>query len=140
MKTIQFDMLDGRRKRHNRKLPTALEAQEQEALFEWKAIAMRKDPRLALLHAIPNGGWRHPAVGAAMKRQGVLAGMPDVHLPVSRGGYHSLYVELKRIGCGNDLSREQKEVIGALRVVGNAVHVCEGWEEARNVIESYLGG
>lgn len=71
------------------------EAREQEALFRWADFAAGTMPELKLLYHIPNGGSRNKAEAANLKRQGVKAGVPDLFLPVPRGGYHGLYIELK---------------------------------------------
>jgi hypothetical protein len=68
---------------------------EQMGLFEWAAYAAVHWPELALLHAIPNGGDRHPTVAARLKAAGVKPGVPDICLPVPRGDWHGLYIELK---------------------------------------------
>ena len=47
------------------------------------------------IYHIPNGGSRGGREGALFKAQGVRSGVPDYHLPVARGGYHGLYIELK---------------------------------------------
>ena len=78
------------------KNPTPLEGAEQRALFAWAKLNERSHPELALLHAIPNGGKRNPREAANLKAQGVKAGVPDICLPVPRGGCASLYIELKR--------------------------------------------
>jgi hypothetical protein len=54
-----------------------------------------KYPALRMLHAIPNGGHRHKATAARLKAAGVKAGVPDICLPVARGDWHGLYIELK---------------------------------------------
>lgn len=45
--------------------------------------------------AIPNGGKRNVIVAQKMKAEGVRAGIPDLCLPVMRGGYGGMYIELK---------------------------------------------
>ena len=67
---------------------------------------------------------------------GVMAGIPDISLPVPRGGYHGMYIELK-VG-GNKPSEKQQECIEALRKQGYRVEVCYGWLEAAEVIKDYL--
>ena len=62
------------------------EAQEQENLFTMLAYAGRKYPEAQLLFHVPNGGKRNAAEAAHLKRQGVKAGVPDLFLPVARGG------------------------------------------------------
>jgi hypothetical protein len=93
-------------------------------------------PDLRLLYAIPNGGDRHPAVAAKLRAEGVRAGVPDYCLPVPRGPYHGLYVELKT-PTGYP-SREQREWIAALREQGYRAEVCRGWQAAWDVLMEYL--
>ena len=113
------------------------EAQEQTALFQWAAMASGKWHELGTLHAIPNGGSRNPIEARHLKEQGVKAGIPDLFLPCARGGFHGLYIEMKR-RKGGRVSIEQKKTIIALREQGYRVEVCEGWERAREVIKEYL--
>ena len=71
------------------------EAQEQRFLFQWAGLAEQQHPELKLLHHIPNGGKRDARTAANLKKEGVKAGVPDMCLPVARGQYHGLYIELK---------------------------------------------
>jgi hypothetical protein len=118
-------------------IPT--EAQEQAALMQWLAYAEIRYPEFRLCHAIPNGGSRNPIEAKHLKEQGVKAGIPDLFLPCARGGYHGLYIEMKR-RKGGRVSIEQKKAIIALREQGYRVEVCEGWEKARDVIKEYMEG
>lgn len=52
------------------------EHQEQVALFQWLEIAAKRDDRLSMAFAIPNGGARHPVVAAKLKAEGVKSGVP----------------------------------------------------------------
>jgi hypothetical protein len=117
---------------------------EQTLLMRWCHLVRTTRPELRLLYAIPNGGWRHPAEAAKLKASGVRAGVPDLCLPVARGPFHGLYVEMKarawplhgkRAGV---TSAEQEDWLNALHAEGYCCHVCWGWEEARNAIEAYL--
>ena len=115
------------------------ESSEQIALFQWSKLMQSQHPELALLHAIGNGNARTSVIqGARMKREGVLAGVSDIMLPVSRGGYHGLYVELKV--KGGKTSDNQKWWIKETGKQGYYSTVCFGWVEAKGVIERYLGG
>lgn len=116
-------------------IPT--EANEQAALFEWSEIAQLRWPELRLMHHIPNGGSRDPREAHNLKRQGVKAGVPDICLPVARGGYHGMYIELKR-KKGWRLSGEQIEWVHDLNAEGYKAIVCMGWEQAKETIEKYL--
>jgi hypothetical protein len=118
-------------------LPIPTEAQEQIALFEWAQLQSGKHPELSLLYHIPNGGSRHPAEARNLKAQGVKAGVPDICLPVPRGGCHALYIELKRYK-GSVVSPEQTDWMNALKDQGYAVALCYGWEVAVEVILGYL--
>ena len=119
------------------KLPIPTESQEQKWLFEWKFYARRTYPELALLHAIPNGGFRNKVTAARLKAEGVCPGVPDLCLPVPRGGFYGLYIELKR-RKGGKLSDDQAAWIRDLGRQGYCVKVCRGWEEAKDVIIGYL--
>ena len=115
------------------------EAVEQEHLFQIAALHESQFPDLRLLYAIPNGGSRHPLEAINLKKQGVKPGVPDICLPVPRGGIGALYIELKR-EKGGKASDEQKAWIEALDAVGNAAYICEGCDEAWKVIKEYLHG
>jgi hypothetical protein len=93
-------------------------------------------PVLNELYAIPNGGQRHGAVAAKLKAEGVKAGTPDLHLPVARGWFHSLYIEMKR--AGGKVSPEQLDRIARLRANGNKCHVCFSWLDAVVLILEYI--
>ena len=112
---------------------------EQVRLFTWAHYARAAHPELSLLYAIPNGGARHPVVAAKLKAEGVAAGVPDICLPVARGGFHALYIELKR-QRGKGPSDEQCLWLEALNRYGSRAIWCRGWEAAREVIENYLRG
>lgn len=118
--------------------PTApLEDAEQRVIFQWAAMEAAAYPELGLLYAIPNGGKRAIKTAIALKAQGVKAGVPDMCLPVARGAYHGLYIELKR-QRGGTVSDNQKEWITALMGQGYKAVVCRGADEAIGTIKSYL--
>ncbi len=118
---------------------TPTENAEQAALFQWAELASGAHPELRLLHAIPNGGYRTARTAAILQRTGVKPGVPDICLPVPRGGYNSLYIELKRVK-GGVVSARQKIWLDRLNANGNRAVVCRGWEEARDTILDYLEG
>lgn len=110
---------------------------EQVSLFNWAKVHETRHPELGLLHAIPNGGDRHPAVAAKLKAEGVKSGVPDMFLPVPTPFFHGLYIEMK-FGR-NKLSPAQKEWRGYLLEQGYNHHVCYTWICAARVICVYLG-
>ena len=74
---------------------------------------------------------------ARLRAQGVKSGVPDLCLPVARGGNHGLYIELKR-QRGGRISEEQVRWIDGLLEQGYAAAICKGWQEAASVIIDYL--
>ena len=119
------------------KMPVPTEAQEQMTLFSWAAMQSGKYPELNLLYHVPNGGSRHKAEAGRLRAEGVKAGVPDLCLPVARGQYHGLYIELKR-QRGGRISEEQVRWIDGLLKQGYAAAICKGWQEAASVIIDYL--
>lgn len=110
------------------------ESGHQKALFCW--IAQQSNSLLQKAFAIGNGGKRDKITGARMKAEGVKRGVPDIFLPVARGPFHGLFIEMKT--ATGDLSREQKNCIASLRNEGYRVQVCRSWSEASLVMVNYL--
>ena len=119
-----------------RKIFSPTEAQIQAALFEWAAYNLNKYPGLKLLHAIPNGGSRHPAEAANLRRQGVKPGVCDIFLPVARRLYHGIYIELK--AAKGRLTPAQKEWLTAVSREGYYATMCRGTDEAIALLTWYL--
>lgn len=124
---------------------------EQALLFAWARLLEARHPELRALHAVQNwAGVKGPAEGARRKREGVRAGVPDVHLPVPRCGFASLYIEMKRIrqvvgkrSVRHERTRttpEQQEWHTRLRELGNAVEVCYTAGEAQELVLQYVTG
>lgn len=118
-------------------VPVPTESEEQQWLYQWVKSNMGAYPELEALYHIPNEGKRSKTEGAKLKREGLKDGVSDNCLPVRRGKYGSLYIELKRIK-GSKVSKDQKEWIDLMRKVGNAAFICYGWIEAKEKIEWYL--
>lgn len=112
------------------------EETEQITLIDWCNINTCKYPELKLIYHIPNGGKRGKSEAVRLKHGGVKKGVPDLCLPVPRKNYHGLYIEMK-YGNGRT-SKEQKEWILNLNNQGYKAVVCNGFEEAKEVIERYL--
>ena len=69
------------------------------------------------------------------KAQGMLSGVPDLFLPLPRGKYHGLYIEMKH--GSNTLTENQKKFLQNAANVGFAVSVCYSAQEAIKRIEDY---
>ena len=127
------------------------EAAHQTALFAWAALQVKRWPELRWLHHIPNGGSRGDDAksrairGGQMKAQGVRTGVSDISLPVKRGPYSGLYIEMKkpgkkpkREGSKGGVSDEQAEFGAFVQSQGFGWCVCYSWEEAARIIEQYM--
>ncbi len=116
-------------------IPT--EEDEQMTVIDWAEKRTSVYPALKLLFHIPNGGKRSKAEAARFKAMGVRAGVPDLFLPVPRGRYHGLWIEMKRTKDGK-ISENQKWWIGALNSLGYSAQVAYGAEQAIRQLEEYL--
>lgn len=94
-------------------------------------------PDLKWLYHCPNGGSRNKAEASKLKAMGVKSGVPDLMLPIKRGGYSGLFIELKKIK-GGKVSEEQREWLDHLRSQGFGAIVCYGWLEAKQTLIDYL--
>lgn len=114
-----------------------------QALITWARARSATVPELALLHHIPNGGYRHAREAARLQAEGVVAGIPDLFFPVAlrlsdvaRETAHGLYIEMK--SAAGRLSTEQIRIHGLLRQQGYMVQVCRSWQEGARLLELYL--
>lgn len=86
---------------------------------------------------IPNQRQTSLAYGAKLKAMGVQRGMSDICVPVAKGIYHHLYIELKR-KVGGVVSQYQKDWLEKLNRLGSLAVVAHGADEAIDKIEHYL--
>ena len=114
-----------------------LESAHQQQVIEWARMASRsaKYPMLELLHCSLNGVKLTKTQAVIAKSQGMLSGVPDLFLPVTRGKYHGLYIEMKH--GSNTLTDNQKKFLQNAANVGFAVSVCYSAQEAIKRIEDY---
>ncbi len=110
---------------------------EQAALFAWSALNQIKYPCLKWMFAIPNGGFRFKSEAGRLKASGVKPGVPDILLPVPKGAWAGLFIEMKR-KVASRIQHNQYEWLDQLVCFGYRAEVCYGWEQARDVIEDYL--
>ena len=108
----------------------------QAAFVTWCRLNEKLLPALKLAFAVPNGGHRHVATAARLKAEGVRAGVPDWCLPVARGPYIGLWIEMK--SGKNKPSDAQVEYIAMLRDARHQVFVCNDWLDAANFVKMYL--
>ncbi|KGF65572.1 VRR-NUC domain-containing protein [Pseudomonas lutea] len=113
------------------------EGLEQAALI--KELELRFPDVAALIYHVPNGGHRHKMVAIKLKGQGVKAGVPDLVLPMARGGYFGLYLEFKATPPNDAaVSASQHAWIRRLSDQGYLAIVCPGHFDAMEQIRAYL--
>jgi hypothetical protein len=115
------------------------EWQHQVDVFTWAASYAYIDKRVNLLNGSLNGVKLSIGQAVKAKRTGMKKGYPDIFLPVARGGYYGLYIELKREFSGST-TREQKEWLADLAAEGYLAVVCKGSDAAIKTIIDYLEG
>lgn len=110
----------------------------QTALFAWAAILANTGRwELSLLFAIPNGGLRDKITAAKLKAEGVKPGVSDLFLPVPRGKWHGLFIEMKILG--NEKPKPaQVQFMNDMKKMGYGACVCVGWLQAATTILAYL--
>lgn len=99
-----------------------------------------------LIYAVPNGAWLHGKELQRIKQmrklkaEGLEPGVPDLCIAVPKGSFHSLYIEMKDQGKDEkSLSKEQKAKIHYLTWQGFKAVMCAGFDEAKEVIDRYMG-
>lgn len=112
-----------------KKYPSS-EDSEQEAVIEYCDLM-----RIPVVH-IPNEGKRSVAYEMRMKRMGLRSGFPDLFVPLARGKYHGLFIEMKY--GKNKLTTNQKEWLGTLSSNGYACLVCYSAGDAIDIIDQYI--
>ena len=112
------------------------EGQEQAALLS--EIELRYPQVFELIYHVPNGGHRHKLVAMKLKQQGVKAGIPDLVLPMARGGFFGLYIEVKATVDPAAVSASQAACIRRLNEQGYLAVVCRGHFDAMEQIRAYL--
>lgn len=116
------------------KKPRMKEALIQSSFFRWLSL---KHPKLRkVCFAVPNGGSRHAAEAANLKRQGVTAGVPDIFCAIPNGNYHGLFIEFK--AGKNKLTKLQKEMFDMLEEGGYKCITCYSTQEAGEKFEGYV--
>jgi hypothetical protein len=100
---------------------------EQVELFNW----FKHTYPDVLIYAVPNGGNRSASEAAALVLEGVVAGIPDLHVPE-----WDLYIEMKRTK-GGIVSDEQWDIMKKLTHAGKRCLVGRGFEDAKAQIQQF---
>ena len=112
------------------------------ALFAWAALNRDKYPMLEYMFAIKNAEKGGKIAGALAKAEGVKAGVLDIFLPFANGGFHGMFIEMKRpktdTQTAGKVSKEQIDFGQKMLVNGYWCVACFTWQEAAKSIEKYL--
>ena len=114
--------------------PVPREHDEQVCFINWFRFQYPK----VLIHSIANGAYlagtpaQRAAQMARLKAEGLVQGMPDLHIPA-----WNLWVEMKRSRDGR-LSEAQERIIADLRALGDTVIIGYGWEDARDQVLPFV--
>jgi hypothetical protein len=102
----------------------------------WLDIQALTDTRYDWFFHCPNGGHRHPAVAAKLKRMGVKAGILDYICPYPSNGFNGLTIELKV--PGGRLTKAQILWMARLRSIGYRCAVCSDFEAFKTGVMEYF--
>ncbi|SEH89252.1 hypothetical protein [Paraburkholderia hospita] len=114
------------------------EFESQAALFSWARMpaVMKQLPGIELLEGSMNGVRLSKAQAGKAKAAGMLTGSHDVRLPVARGRWIGLSIELK---YGDNVPSDDQLKIGTwLEREGWKVHYIWEWTEAVKIITEFL--
>ena len=88
------------------------------------------------VYHVPNGGRRNAKEAYFLKRSGVSAGVPDLCIPLARGGFFGLYIEMKY--GKNKTTPAQDKWLELLHKENYRCWICYSADEAIEVIKSYV--
>lgn len=127
------------RQKHQRLADEASELSHQIAVIQWATLQAKCGRReLELLYAVPNGLWTTAAQAGKAKASGLKSGVPDLHLPVARGGFIGLWIEMK--SERGQLKAPQAWWHDRLIAEGGCVALCFNAGQAIDTLTEYLDG
>jgi len=74
------------------------------------------------------------------KQQGLQPGIPDFHIPIRRGVFAALWIELKRSDGRAVVAAHQAAWLAYLNLHGHCARVAYGCDAAIKMIELYMKG
>lgn len=107
----------------------------QSACIKWFKLQYPKE----IIFAVPNAAKRSKILGAYMKSEGMVAGIPDLYIasPSFDGKFHGLFIEMKN-GNKGKLSIKQKEVIEKLSSKGYLCEVIRDIDSFMSTVNIYF--
>lgn len=123
--------------KRTRAKPRDLEYQIQVSIFQWISFHEKKYKGLDLAYSTASG-LKLP-IGSIVKahKVGIIKkGLPDIVIPVSRKGFHGLYIELKT--DEGKPTKEQVEFVKRLNEEGYLACFSYGFKETISKLEYYF--
>lgn len=111
------------------------EAAEQENVIKWARDNEKTYPFLWMLHSSLNGVRLSKMQAGKAKASGMLSGVPDLFLPVPRGCFFGLYIEMK--SATGRIMPSQSRYLKTVSDFGYSAVVCYSANEAIKTIENY---
>lgn len=103
---------------------------------EQKAVVTYCDTRGIPIFHIPNEAKRSIRTAAHLKAMGMRAGVPDLFVPIAKGRYHGLFIEMKV--KPNKLTQAQFDWLLELERRGYCAKCCYGAASAVELIKRYM--
>lgn len=114
--------------------PKQSESEQQSECVNWFRAEYPQFAKLCF--SVPNGGHRSKRTAAAIKREGAVAGIPDLAVCIPKGNYHGLFIEMKV--RSNKPTPNQLEMMQLLSGQGYLCEVAYTTEEFKQIIQKYL--
>ena len=111
------------------------EAAEQENVIKWARDNEKTYPFLWMLHSSLNGVKLSKIQAGKAKASGMLSGVPDLFLPVPRGCFFGLYIEMK--SAKGRIMPSQSRYLKTVSDFGYNAVVCYSSSEAIEKIKEY---
>jgi len=116
------------------------ESKIQIEVFDWIRGNTASYPALKLIHHYPSSFFGvNYGVVVWLKKLGWIKGVPDIFIPIARGGFSGLYIEMKT--AKGKLSPEQKEFFEMINFYSDIPYkteTCRRSDEAIRSIKNYL--
>ena len=116
------------------------ESKIQIEVFDWIRGNTASYPALKLIHHYPSSFFGvNYGVVVWLKKLGWIKGVPGIFIPIARGGFSGLYIEMKT--AKGKLSPEQKEFFEMINFYSDIPYkteTCRRSDEAIRSIKNYL--
>lgn len=112
------------------------ESQIQQSCIRWFQVTYPKLWSDGVLFHVANERKCTQWQGKKLKLEGVVKGVADLCLALSRHGFNALYIEMKK--PGNYQSKEQKEWQSGVEKHGNKYVVCKSLDEFEKIVTEYI--